>query len=148
MAEAEWSGEAVADHFEEAVRTLRKLPPVRVTGYFNAWPEIVRSAKEIAAMEPQPMRVLPSTAGDHPARADLRLDALDHRRGAQADLAAGGARPWKAITWEVGCDRTTAWRRWTLALTKIASRLNAHRIQSVATLFCSTSATDRAIQRA
>ena len=34
--------------------------------------------------------------------------------------------PWKAITFEFGCDRTTAWRRWTLALTKIASRLNAH----------------------
>ena len=34
--------------------------------------------------------------------------------------------PWKAITWEFGCDRTTAWRRWTLALTKIAARLNAH----------------------
>ena len=62
MAEAEWNGEAVADHFEEAVRTLRKLPPVRVTGYFNAWPEVLRSAKEIAAMEPEPMRVLPSTS--------------------------------------------------------------------------------------
>ena len=49
------TGEAVADHFEEAVRTLRKLPPVRVTGYFNAWPEVLRSAKEIAAMEPEPM---------------------------------------------------------------------------------------------
>jgi hypothetical protein len=62
MAEGEWTGETVADHFEEAVRTLRKLPPVRVTGYFNAWPEVLRSAKEIAAMEPEPMRVLPSTS--------------------------------------------------------------------------------------
>jgi hypothetical protein len=33
--------------------------------------------------------------------------------------------PWKQITWEFGCDRTTVWRRWTLALTKIAARLNA-----------------------
>ena len=31
MAEADWTGETVADHFEEAVRTLRKLPPVRAT---------------------------------------------------------------------------------------------------------------------
>ena len=51
--------------------------------------------------------------------------------GASATLSPGsrnlGARvPWKAITFEFGCDRTTAWRRWTLALTKIASRLNAH----------------------
>ena len=33
--------------------------------------------------------------------------------------------PWKVITGEMGCDRTTAWRRWQLALTKIAARLNA-----------------------
>ena len=33
--------------------------------------------------------------------------------------------PWKQISGELGCDRTTAWRRWQLALTKIASRLNA-----------------------
>jgi hypothetical protein len=126
MTEAEWSGEAVADHFEEAVRTLRKLPPVRVTGYFNAWPEIQRSAKEIAAMEPMPMRVLPST------RAVTRLEqtfdwmlwiTVEERKLIWLRAARV---PWKAITWELGCDRTTAWRRWTLALTKIASRLNAH----------------------
>jgi predicted DNA-binding protein (UPF0251 family) len=33
--------------------------------------------------------------------------------------------PWKQITYEMGVDRTTAWRRWQLALAKIASRLNA-----------------------
>ena len=31
----------------------------------------------------------------------------------------------KVIAGEMGCDRTTAWRRWQLALTKIAARLNA-----------------------
>ena len=33
--------------------------------------------------------------------------------------------PWKQISGEMGCDRTTAWRRWQQALTKIAARLNA-----------------------
>ena len=126
MAEAEWTGEAVADHFEEAVRTLRKLPPVRVTGYFNAWPEVLRSAKEIAAMEPEPMRILPSTSAI--TRLERTFDwmlwiTVEERK----PIWLRAARvPWKAITWEFGCDRTTAWRRWTLALTKIASRLNAH----------------------
>ena len=126
MAEAEWTGETVADHFEEAVRTLRKLPPVRVTGYFNAWPEVLRSAKEIAAMEPEPMRILPST------RAITRLEqtfdwmlwiTVEERKLIWLRAARV---PWKAITFEFGCDRTTAWRRWTLALAKIAARLNAH----------------------
>ena len=126
MAEADWTGEAVADHFEEAVRTLRKLPPVRVTGYFNAWPEILRSAKEIAAMEPEPMRVLPSTSAI--TRLERTFDWMLWITVEERKLIwLRAARvPWKAITWEFGCDRTTAWRRWTLALTKIASRLNAH----------------------
>ena len=125
MAEAEWTGEAVADHFEEAVRTLRKLPPVRVTGYFNAWPEVLRSAKEIAAMEPEPMRVLPSTGAI--TRLERTFDWMLWITVEERKLIwLRAARvPWKAITWEFGCDRTTAWRRWTLALTKIASRLNA-----------------------
>ncbi len=32
---------------------------------------------------------------------------------------------WKQISAKFGCDRTTACRRWQLALTKIAARLNA-----------------------
>ena len=126
MAEAEWTGETVADHFEEAVRTLRKLPPVRVTGYFNAWPEVLRSAKEIAAMEPEPMRLLPSTGAI--TRLERTFDWMLWITVEERKLIwLRAARvPWKAITWEFGCDRTTAWRRWTLALTKIAARLNTH----------------------
>lgn len=126
MVEAEWTGEAVADHFEEAVRTLRKLPPVRVTGYFNAWPEVLRSAKEIAAMEPQPMRVWPSTGAV--TRLEQTFDWMLWITVEERKLIwLRAARvPWKAITFELGCDRTTAWRRWTLALTKIAARLNAN----------------------
>ena len=51
MADREWTAECVADHFEEAFRTLRKLPPVKAKGYFNVWPEIARTRREIAAME-------------------------------------------------------------------------------------------------
>ena len=58
----EWTAKAVADHFEEAFRTLRKLPPVTVQGYFNSWPDIARSRREIAFMEAEPMRFCPSAA--------------------------------------------------------------------------------------
>ena len=33
--------------------------------------------------------------------------------------------PWKWITHRLGIGRTTAWQRWTIALLKIATRLNA-----------------------
>ena len=72
MADREWTADCVADHFEEAFRTLRKLPPVKAQGYFSTWPDIVRTSREIAAMEPQPMRVWPSAASlsapDRPCR--------------------------------------------------------------------------------
>jgi hypothetical protein len=32
--------------------------------------------------------------------------------------------PWKRITHRLGVGRTTAWQKWTMALLKIASRLN------------------------
>lgn len=54
MADRIWTADDVADHFEEAFRTLRKLPPVKAQGYFNTWPDIVRTSREIAAMEPPP----------------------------------------------------------------------------------------------
>ena len=52
MADREWTADCVADHFEEAFRTLRKLPPVKAQGYFNTWPDIVRTSREIAATGP------------------------------------------------------------------------------------------------
>ena len=76
-------------------------------------------------MEPEPMRILPST------RAITRLEqtfdwmlwiTIEERKLIWLRAARV---PWKAITWEFGCDRTTAWRHWTLALAKIAARLNA-----------------------
>ena len=126
MTMAEWTRDMVEERIAEAAAVLRKLPGPRVSGYFNAWPEIQRSAKEIAAMEPEPMRVLPSTSAI--TRLERTFDwmlwiSVEERKLIWLRAARV---PWKAITWEFGCDRTTAWRRWTLALTKIASRLNAH----------------------
>ena len=125
MADTHWTAEAVADHFEEAIRTLRKLPPVKVPGYFTTWPQIVRTRQEVAAMEAIPMRVSPSAAAI--TRLEQTTDWIlwideDERR--LVWLRAARVR-WKLICMELGCDRTTAWRRWQVALTKIASRLNA-----------------------
>jgi hypothetical protein len=127
MADRIWTAEDVAEHFEEAFRTLRKLPPVKVRGYFGTWPDIARTSREIAFMEPEPMRIRPST--DAITRLEQTFDWMlwieeDERRLVWARAARV---PWKLISGELGCDRTTAWRRWQIALTKIAARLNAGR---------------------
>src|SRR5690554_5972971 len=62
MADRTWTADDVADHFEEAFRTLRKLPPVMAQGYFNAWPDIARTRHEIAFMRPEPMLIRPSAS--------------------------------------------------------------------------------------
>ena len=125
MAERDWTADDVADHFAEAFRTLRKLPPVKVQGYFGAWPQILRSAREIAAMEPEPMRVWPSAAAI--TRLEQTFGWVLWIEEAERKLVWSRAArvPWKVIAGEMGCDRTTAWRRWQLALTTIAARLNA-----------------------
>ena len=87
MAEREWTAAAVADHFEEAFRTLRRLPPVKARGYFGVWPEVLRTSREIAAMEPQPMRVWPSAAAITRLEQTFDWVLWVERRGAQARLA-------------------------------------------------------------
>jgi hypothetical protein len=125
VADHEWTANCVADHFEEAFRTLCKLPPVKAHGYFNVWPEVVRTRREVAGMEPQPMRVWPSAAAI--TRLDQISDWLVWIDVEERKLVWSRAArvPWKQISGEMGCDRTTAWRRWQLALTKISARLNA-----------------------
>jgi hypothetical protein len=125
MTDRVWIADDVADHFEEAFRTLRKLPPVKARGYISAWPTILRSPKEIARMEPEPMRVWPSAAAI--TRLEQTFDWVLWIEEAERKLVWSRAArvPWKQISGEMGCDRTTAWRRWQIALTKIAARLNA-----------------------
>ena len=120
-----WTADDVADHFEEAFRTLRKLPAVKARGYVSAWPDIVRTTREVARMDPIPMRVYPSAAAI--TRLEQTFDWVLWIDEAERKLiwSRAGRVPWKQICWELGCDRTTAWRRWQLALTKISSRLNA-----------------------
>ena len=120
-----WTARCVAEHFEEAFRTLRQLPPVTVQGYFNTWPEVVRTSQEIAAMEPQPLKVRPSAGAID--RLEQTFDWmlwLDERERRLVCSRAAKV-PWKLISSALGCDRSTAWRHWQIALTRIAGRLNA-----------------------
>jgi hypothetical protein len=40
---AEWTRDMVEERVEEAADVLRQLPPVRLSGYFSTWPDILRS---------------------------------------------------------------------------------------------------------
>ena len=58
-----WDLERVAARYEEAASTARRLPSVRVQGYFNTWPAIKREAWEsYAEEERRPVRFPPEPA--------------------------------------------------------------------------------------
>jgi hypothetical protein len=122
----QWTEEDIAARFQEAARTLRRLPPVMARGYFSAWPPIIRTVQEILDAEPMPMRLGPPNAA---AIARLEetmgwiflLDSETERR--LVWLRAERVR-WKQICARIGCKRTTAWQMYKVALLRIATKLN------------------------
>lgn len=130
MRQDEWTEQAVKKRFDDAWRTLRKLPSVKGQGYSNAWPEIVRSPMEVACTEPKPMRVLATPK--EIAQLDQTLGWLTWVSIDERKLIWRRAQRvcWKKICREFGgCDRTRLWRCWKVALLKVALRLNFETIQ-------------------
>ena len=116
----------VADRFEEAAQTLHRLPRVGVQGYFNAMPEVIRTAAEVLQEEKLPMRLGPPSAEAISKMEEVLewiwwLDDEDERRlvWLRAERVV-----WKRICWRLGCGRTKAWQMWTYSLLKIVTRLN------------------------
>lgn len=116
----------VAERFEEAAQTLHRLPRVGVQGYFNAMPEVIRTAAETLQEEKLPMRLGPPSAEAISKMEEVLewiwwLDDEDERRlvWLRAERVV-----WKRICWRLGCGRTKAWQMWTYSLLKIVTRLN------------------------
>ncbi len=123
--DAPWTTDEVANRFHEAAITARRLPPVRVQGYFNTWPPIVRHAWEVLGADDAIYRSYPPT----PQAVERMLEAMRWVQWLEVEqrylvwMRADGYR-WREITRRFGCDRTTAWRRWNIALLVVSERLN------------------------
>ncbi len=116
----------VADRFEEAAQTLHRLPRVGVQGYFNAMPEVIRTAAETLQEEKLPMRLGPPSAEAISKMEEVLewiwwLDDEDERR---LVWLRDERVVWKRICWRLGCGRTKAWQMLTYSLLKIVTRLN------------------------
>ena len=127
---AEWTVEDVAARFEEAASTGRRLPPVRVQGYFNVWPAIVRREWETLAAEDRVYRSAPPS----PEAIERMLETMrwvQWLEEEQRHLVWMRAKRygWRDITTRFACDRTTAWRRWQTALLIVTLRLNGEGVR-------------------
>lgn len=122
-----WTATLILLRLEEAAETLRRLPPAYRRAQLVSWPDVVRSAAEVAAMTPRPRHLLAS-----PAAID-RLDATLAWLGwlppdvARILWARANGHAWRAIAGLSGQSVRTCQRRTTEGLLAIARRLNGER---------------------
>lgn len=69
---ADWTVDTVTERFAEAAETARRLPPVRVQGYFNLWPAFVRKEWEAFAADEYDYRPWPPS----PQAIDRMLETM------------------------------------------------------------------------
>ena len=124
-----WAIEEVAARFEEAASTARRLPPVRVQGYFNCWPAIARREWETFAADERVYRPFPPS----PDAIDRMLETMRWVQWLEVEqrhLVWMRAKRygWRDISIRFACDRTTAWRHWQRALGIVAEKLNGEGI--------------------
>ena len=119
------SEKMIQDRLEDAARTLRRLPPVKVQGYFSTWPEIRRTKEEFDQMEKARLRLGPPTARSITQMEEVLFNWMKWLTVEQRKLVWMRAERvrWKQICWQLGFGRTKAWGLYKLALTRIASKL-------------------------
>ena len=123
---ADWTIEDVATRFAEAVETGRRLPRVRVQGYFSVWPAFAREEWEGFVDKDREYRPLPPT----PQAIDRMMEVMQWVQWLEVDqrhLVWLRAKhyDWHEIGRRMACNRTTAWRRWKNALHLISERIDS-----------------------
>ncbi|GAB4119004.1 MAG: hypothetical protein Kow00104_01130 [Rhodothalassiaceae bacterium] len=120
----EWTKELVEERLIEAADVMKRLPEVRVQGYFNLWPKVIYEFADLVGQEPPRMK-RPVPPPDAISRMEETLEWLHWLDGEDAKLVwmrAEGKR-WCDICTRFGIARATAHRRWEYGLTVILWRL-------------------------
>lgn len=134
MSRIKWTPRLVEAHLIDAADTMRCIPAPRPQEHYNGWPEILRDQFEMrgtAEGPPSPGFAVPS-AVTQAEQTLLWFRWLD-REDQIIVWQRANRRPWKAIEYDHGIERTTGWRRYKAALAVIAAHLNASERNNVAT---------------
>ena len=123
-----WTVEDIETRLEEAAQVMKRLPPVRVPGYFNTWPSMAADFADLVGREPRPMRLPPPSPGAI-SRMEEALTWLRWLEPIDAKIVWGRAsgERWKSICWRVGLERAAANEHFQYALCLIAWRLKGRR---------------------
>ena len=121
----EWNYEIVADRLEEAARVLKRMPPVKVQGYFSSWPQIIYEKGDLADQEPKLTK--------RPAPDPKAISRMEETLGWTVGLPPLDAKivwmraykiSWKVICSKVGLCRKIAFRHRRYGLQMIAWKLD------------------------
>lgn len=120
-----WTEEMVEKTFEEAIRTMQKLPTAKLRDYFTSWPQVIYSEIEILRMDQKPKK-WPATP-EAISRMEkacgwvLLLKEIEERK---IIWLRAKRTPWKLICGELGFSRATANRKWKSAILQITLLLD------------------------
>lgn len=118
----------IEERFVDAADVMKRLPDVRVPGYFNTWPKIFHEFADLVGQEPPRLR-RPPPAPSAISRMEEALGWLTWLEPIDRKivwLRASGER-WKAVCYQVGLARAAANEHWLYALCVVAWRLNGWR---------------------
>ena len=123
----EWCTDTVAARLEEAANTGRRLPPVRVQGYYTVWPVFVRQEWETLAADEKVYRPFPPSPKD----IDRMLEVMRWVQWLEVEqrhLVWMRAKRygWREIGIGFACCTKTAQRHWQKAVQTLADHLNGH----------------------
>lgn len=124
-----WTPTLVEERLVEAADVLKRLPKVKVQGYYSLWPRYIHEFADLVGQEPPELGLPPPSAA-----AISRMDETMAWLGwLQPDdvrivwMRACGD-PWKKICWTVGLHRAAAHEHWIYALCVLTWRLNGRRL--------------------
>ena len=110
--------------FKEAARTLRRLPPVKMQGYFSAWPEIVYTEREIARMDKKTKTwAATPEAISRMERVVSWLNLLETTQERKIVWMRANSIPWVVICKNFGICRSNANKKYKNSLCKIVQKL-------------------------
>ena len=121
----EWTMDDVAARFAEAAETGRRLPRVRVQGYFNVWPAFVRDGWEGFDDKDYECRPLPPT----PEAIERMLETMRWMQWLEVEQRhlvwmRSNRYRWEQIGRRFACAARTAQRRFDAAIHLVTLHLN------------------------
>ncbi len=123
--EIKWTEDIVKNWLEDAIQTLRRLPPVHVQGYRTAWPQMLNS--EIEKLQMDSKLIKWPASGFDIDRLEMIIEWvqwIDETDDRHLVWKRAKRLPWKILCRELGASRATLWRRWKLVISMIVGRLN------------------------